>query len=111
MNQSNVMQNADFLRLLREANPSRQNTMISRASNRQILALCDVARFLLEGGIPILPRDRSHFRLVMRQLGSPRISITRKKEALLSHRALIPRLLRDHYLARILIRSLRDRET
>lgn len=73
MDQSNVIQNADFLRLLREANPSRQNTMKSRASNRQILALCDVARFLLEGGIPNLPRDRSHFRrwrLVMRQLVS-----------------------------------------
>lgn len=46
----------------------------------------------------------------MRQLISARISIARKKETLLSHCELIPRLLRDYYLARILIRILRERE-
>lgn len=106
------MQNANFLRVLRQANRSRQRTMIPSASDRQILALCDVVAHLLQ--VPILPRDRSHFRrwrLVMRQLISPRISIARKKETLLSHCELIPRLLRDYYLARILIRILRDRES
>lgn len=113
MEQSNIMQNANFLRVLRQANRSRQRTMIPSASDRQILALCDVVAHLLQGHVPILPRDRSHFRrwrLVMRQLISPRISIARKKETL-SHCELIPRLLRDYYLARILIRILRDRES
>lgn len=36
------MQNANFLRVLRQANRSRQRTMIPSASDREILALCDV---------------------------------------------------------------------
>lgn len=114
MDQSNIMQNANFLRVLRQANRSRQLTMIPSASDRQILALCDVVAHLLQGHVPILPRDRSHFRrwrLVMRQLISARISIARKKETLLSHCELIPRLLTNYYLARILIRVLRERES
>lgn len=42
MEQSNIMQNVNFLRVLRQANRSRQRTMIPSASDRQILALCDV---------------------------------------------------------------------
>lgn len=47
------MQNANFLRVLRQANRSRQRTMIPSASDRQILALCDVVAHLLQGHVPI----------------------------------------------------------
>lgn len=48
---------------------------------------------------------------VMRSLTSSRISVLRKKGTLLSNRGLILRLLRDYYLARILILTIRNNES
>lgn len=104
MEQSRVFQNTDFLRELSHANHNRQAILITAASRRQISAISD---------IPVLSHDRSHFRrhrLVMRHLISARISTARKKEILIINRSLVPRLLRDYYLARILILTLRARE-
>lgn len=114
MEQSRVMQNADFLRELGHANYNRQNIIVHEANQRQISALSDVVRHLLNRTVPILTRDRDFFRrhkLVMRSLTSSRISVSRKKRTLLSNRGLIPRLLRDYYLARILILTIRNSES
>ena len=113
MDQSRVMQNADFFRRLGHGGRHNQAELIRRASSRQINALCDVVRHILNHDIPALSYDLSHFqhqRLVLRSLISARISINRKKTILLSHLELVPRLLRDYYLARILIFTLRARE-
>lgn len=104
MEQSRVMQNADFLRELGHANYIRQRVIIQRANQRQISALSDV----------VLSHDRSFFRqhnLVMRTLSSSRVSVSRKKRTLLTHHTLIPSLLRDYYLARILILTIRNSES
>lgn len=114
MEQSRVMQNADFLRELGHANYIRQHVIIQRANQRQISALSDVVRHLLDRTIPILSHDRSFFRqhnLVMRTLSSSRVSVSRKKRTLLTHYTLIPSLLRDYYLARILILTIRNSES
>lgn len=111
MEQSRVMQNADFLRELGHANYNRQNIIVQEANQRQISALSDVVRHLLDKTVPILTRDRDFFRrhkLVMR---SSRILMSRKKRTLLLNRGLIPRLLRDYYLARILILTIRNSES
>lgn len=113
MEQSRVMQNADFLRELSHAHHNRQEVLITTANRRQIAAISDVVRHLLNYDIPVLSHDRSdfrHHRLVMRHLFSTRITTARKKEMLLIHRSLVPRLLRDYYLARILILTFRARE-
>lgn len=109
MEQSRVFQNTDFLRELSHANHNRQAILITAASRRQISAISDVVRHLQNNDIPVLSHDRSHFRL-MRHLISARISTARKKEILIINRSLVPRLLRDYYLARILILTLRARE-
>lgn len=113
MEQSQVMQNANFLRELSHAHHNRQAVLITTTNRRQIAAISDVVRHLLNHDIPVLSHDRSHFRhqrLVMRHLISARISTARKKEILLIHRSLVQRLLRDYYLARLLILTLRARE-
>lgn len=43
MEQSRVMQNADFLRELAHANYNRQSTIVQDANQRQISALSDVS--------------------------------------------------------------------
>lgn len=113
MEQSRVFQNTDFLRELSHANHNRQAILITAASRRQLSAISDVVRHLQNNDISVLSHDRSHFRrhrLVMRHLISARISTARKKEILIINRSLVPRLLRDYYLARILILTLRARE-
>lgn len=82
MDQSRVMQNADFLRQLGHGGRRNQAELIRRASSRQINAVCDVVRHILNHDIPALSYDLSHFqhqRLVLRSLISARISINRKK--------------------------------
>lgn len=82
MEQSRVMQNADFLRELGHANYNRQNTIVQEANQRQISALSDVVRHLLDRTVPIIPRDRDFFRphkLIMRSLTSFKMSVLRKK--------------------------------
>ena len=113
MDQSRVMQNADFFRRLGHGGRHNQAELIRRASSRQINALCDVVRHILNHDVPALSYDLPHFqhqRLVLRGLISARISINRNKTILLSHLELVPRLLRDYFLARILIFTLRARE-
>lgn len=62
MEQSRVMQNADLLRELAHANYNRQSTIVQDASQRQISALSDVVRHMLERTVPTYPRDRDFFR-------------------------------------------------
>lgn len=52
MEQSRVIQNADFLRELAHANYNRQSTIVQDANQRQISALSDVVRHMLEGQYP-----------------------------------------------------------
>lgn len=83
MEQSRVMQNADFLRELSHVHHNRQAVLITTANRRHIAAISDVVRHLLNHDIPVLSHDRSHFRhqrLVMRHLISTRISTARKKD-------------------------------
>lgn len=92
------MQNADFLRELGHANYNRQNTIVQDANQRQIPALSDVVRLLLDRTVPILPRDRDFFRhhtLVIKISRSSRMSVLRKTGTLLSYCGLIPRLLSE----------------
>lgn len=113
MEQSPIYQHADFLRELGHGNRRDQRMLIRRASRYQFLALSEVVRHILDGLIPVLNIDVSVFRRkrrFLRQLISRRIALERKKSGLLSHLSLVSRLLRDRYLARILIYSVRARE-
>lgn len=53
MEQSRVMQNADFLRELAHANYNRQSTIVQDPNQRHISALSDVVRHMLERTVPI----------------------------------------------------------
>lgn len=78
-----MMQNADFLRELGHTNYNRQNIIVQEANQRQISALSDVVRHLLDRTVPILTRDRDFFRrhkLVMRSLTGSRILMSLKKK-------------------------------
>lgn len=78
-----MMQNADFLRELGHTNYNRQNSIVQEANQRQISALSDVVRHLLDRTVPILTRDRDFFRrhkLVMRSLTGSRILMSLKKK-------------------------------
>lgn len=108
-----MMQNADFLKELGHTNYNRQNNIVQEANQRQISALSNVVRHLLDRTAHILTSDRDFFRrheLVMRSLAGSKISVSRKKGTPLSNRGLIPRLLRDYgyYLDRILILTIRN---
>jgi len=61
----------------------------------------------------VLPQDDTHFRersLILRQVNDPRISLRRKRNALVAYHDLVPRLFRLHYLNRAVVLSIRSGE-
>lgn len=113
MEQSAVYGRIHFLRELGQANKPTRILLIRYMTMEQMDALVEVTRFIVNGSIRILQRDLIHLReryLVLRQISDPRISLRRKRNALLSYHDIIPRLLRRHYLDRAIVLSIRGME-
>lgn len=113
MEQSNVYGRIHFLRELGQADKSTRQLLLRYITRDQMETLREVAGYIVNGHIRILSRDVVHFRersLVLRQIIEPRLSLRRKRNALLAYQDVIPRLLRPHYLNRAVVLSIRSGE-
>lgn len=113
MDQSIVYGRIHFLRELGEANKSTRKLLVRYMTREQMEAVSEVVQFIVLGSIRILPQDVRRLRersLIMRQLVDSRMSLQRKKNALMTYHEMIPRLLRPQYLNRAIVLSIRSGE-
>jgi len=101
MENSLVYRRLFFFNQLRTTNVRNRITMIRNFRLPDIRAMERIVQYILDGSINVMARDVGPFRRhvdVFRQIVNPRISTTRKRNSLLRHHPLIPRLLRSYYL-------------
>ena len=113
MDQSLVYRRIHFLRELGQANKTTRKLLVRYMTREQMEALAEVVGYVVRGSIRVLPQDATHFRersLILRQVIDPRISLRRKRNALVTYHDLLPRLLRPHYLNRAIVLSIRSGE-
>ena len=102
-----------FLRELGQANKTTIKLFVRYMTREQMETMTEVAGYIVGGSIRVLPQDATHFSersLIFRQVIDPRISLRRKRTALVTYHNLVPRLLRPHYLNRAVVLSIRSGE-
>ena len=110
MDQSLVYRRIHFLRELGQANKTTRKLLVRYMTRKQMEALAEVAGYIVRGSIRVLPQDATHFRewsLILRQVIDPRISLRRKRNILVTYHNLVSRLLKPHYLNRVVALSIR----
>lgn len=113
MDQSIVYERLHYLQQLGQANKPARKLLVRFMTRPQMQAVSEVVRLIVQGFIHVLQQDASHFRersLLLRQLIDGRISLQRKKNALMTFHETIPRLMRSQYLNRAIVFSLRSGE-
>ena len=106
MEHSLVYRRIYFLKELGNTRVRYRKIMIQSINVQQMAALAKIVQFMLNGSLSILQRDYRIFRRyinMLRQLISPSISLTRKRNSLLRHHDLLPRILREYYLNQTII--------
>lgn len=109
MAQSIVYEHLRFLQQLGQVNKPARKLLVRYMTRPQMETVSEVVRFIVQGSIRVLQQDASHFRersLLLRQLIDSRISLQRKKNALMTFHETMPRLMRPHYLNRAIVLSL-----
>lgn len=101
MDQSSVYNRIHYLLALKNAGATDRVNMLRNLTPGQMDCLGEIARRIYDQRFPILARDVCYLRrnrLVLRSIFSGRVSFRRKVVTLIRHHALIPRLLRIHYI-------------
>lgn len=102
-----------FLNELRDTSITTRKTMIEYINVYQMKALERVIRFILNGSINILERDLetfSRYVYLLRQIISQSVSLRRKRDNLLIHHGILPRVLRSYYLNQAIILEIQSVE-
>ena len=113
MDQSRIYRRIHFLRELGNAGGRQRKNMIRNITEAEMEAISLIARYIVNGSIVLLQRDYNIFRRnrdVFRQLMNPIISLTRRKNNLLTHHHLLPKLLREYYIDLSIIMEIRAPE-
>ena len=113
MNQSSVYRRYPFLSELGSARRRDRKMMIDYINPDQMEAISVVARHIVEFKIPIMERDYDHFqekRRTLRIIAGSQIPFRRKRQVLLNHHKILPRLLREFYLRHTIRQEMRSRE-
>ena len=101
MEESRIFLRLHYLLALGRENAHYRRIMIPDMLPGQMECIQMIAKQMMDGDIPMLQRDSNYFnrnRRVLRTLASRWVSLARKKRLLLRYHALLPRLLRRHYL-------------
>ena len=113
MDQSTVRGRLYYLIELGHVTPRNRVLMIRTMTWGQMEAIAEICRAIVNANIPLLNRDFSEFRSkvhLLSLLASTRVSLERKKRALLRHHAILTRLLRPIYLSNTMVYMTRAAE-
>lgn len=113
MEQSIVYGRVHFLRELSNVVATTRKLLLRYMTAGQMEALGEVARYIVNGSIRVLPQDVRYFRersLVLRHIFDRRISLRRKRNTLITYHDIVPRLLRPSYVNFAAIFSIRSEE-
>lgn len=109
---SSVFPHYVFLKNLGKEDNLRDRIQRVRLMNVDTMkALSKIVHFILMNYVPPLSyyqRAFQTYRLVMRHISSPTVSLSRKKATLERYHSLIPKLLREHYIINTCLYELRQ---